>query len=67
MNTSVKGLLAILAISLPTPAFALRVMLGEVSQVITQGQRVLPRKALDAGYAFKFSEVEGALRDLLAK
>jgi uncharacterized protein (TIGR01777 family) len=52
---------------LPTPGFALRVMLGEVSQVITQGQRVLPRKALDAGYAFKFTEVEAALRDLLAK
>ena len=52
---------------LPTPGFALRVMLGEVSEVITQGQRVLPRKALDAGYAFKFTEVEAALRDLLAK
>ena len=52
---------------LPTPGFALRIMLGEVSQVITQGQRVLPRKALAAGYPFKFTDVEAALRDLLAK
>ena len=52
---------------LPTPGFALRIMLGEVSQVITQGQRVLPRKALAAGYAFKFTDVEAALRDLLGK
>jgi NAD dependent epimerase/dehydratase family enzyme len=51
---------------LPTPGFALRVLLGESSQIITQGQRVLPRKALSAGYAFKFSDVEAALRDLLA-
>jgi uncharacterized protein len=52
---------------LPTPAFALRVMLGESSQIITTGQRVLPKKALAAGYAFKFPVVEGALRDLLMK
>ena len=52
---------------LPTPGFALRVMLGESSKIITQGQRVFPRKALAAGYAFKFTDVEAALRDLLAK
>jgi uncharacterized protein (TIGR01777 family) len=51
---------------LPTPGFALRVMLGESSQIITQGQRVFPRKALAAGYTFKFTDVEAALRDLLA-
>jgi uncharacterized protein len=50
---------------MPTPAFALRVMLGESAQIITTGQRVLPKKALAAGYAFKFTEVEAALRDLL--
>jgi uncharacterized protein (TIGR01777 family) len=52
---------------MPTPAFALRVMLGESAQIITTGQKVLPKKALAAGYAFRFTEVEAALRDLLAK
>jgi hypothetical protein len=52
---------------MPTPAFALRVMLGESAQIITKGQKVLPKKALAAGYAFKFPEVEAALRDLLVK
>ncbi len=52
---------------MPTPALALRVMLGESAQIITMGQKVLPKKALDAGYAFKFPELEAALRDLLAK
>lgn len=52
---------------LPTPGFALRVMLGESAQIITAGQKVLPQKALAAGYKFKFPELEGALRSLLGK
>jgi uncharacterized protein (TIGR01777 family) len=50
---------------MPTPAFALRVMLGEVADVITTGQRVLPRKPLALGFTFKFPEIEAALRDVL--
>jgi uncharacterized protein (TIGR01777 family) len=49
----------------PTPGFVLSVMLGESAQIVTSGQRVLPKKALAAGYAFKFTDVEAALRDLL--
>jgi uncharacterized protein len=52
---------------MPTPKFALRVMLGEVAGLVTTGQRVLPRKALEWGYSFKFPEIETALRDVLAK
>jgi uncharacterized protein (TIGR01777 family) len=50
---------------MPTPAFALRVMLGEVADVITTGQRVFPRKSLALGFTFKFPEIEAALRDVL--
>lgn len=49
---------------MPTPGFALRLMLGEVADIITTGQRVLPRKALDLGYTFKYAELEPALREL---
>ena len=44
---------------LPTPGFALKLALGEVAEVITNGQRVLPKQALAAGYAFKYPEIDG--------
>ena len=50
---------------MPTPTFGLRLMLGEVADVITTGQRVLPRKAFELGYAFRFPEIDGALADAL--
>jgi uncharacterized protein (TIGR01777 family) len=51
---------------LPTPRFMLRVTLGEVADVITTGQRVLPRRGLALGYIFKFPEIDSALADVLA-
>jgi uncharacterized protein (TIGR01777 family) len=50
---------------LPTPKLALRVVLGKVASVVTTGQRVLPKKALALGYAFKFTDVFEALRDVV--
>lgn len=50
---------------LPTPAFGLKVLLGGVSEIITTGQRVLPRKAQALGYTFKFPSIDAALQDLL--
>lgn len=49
----------------PTPGFMLRLMLGQVAGVVTTGQRVLPRKALEWGYQFKFPELDAALRDVI--
>jgi uncharacterized protein (TIGR01777 family) len=51
----------------PTPALALRLMLGEVAEVITTGQRVVPARAMKLGYVFEFPEIESALYDLLKK
>jgi uncharacterized protein (TIGR01777 family) len=48
------------------PGFMLRLTFGEVADVITKGQHVLPRKALGLGYTFKFPDVDGALKDVLA-
>ena len=50
---------------MPTPTFALRIVLGEVADVITTGQRVLPARGLELGYAFRFKDVDAALADLL--
>jgi uncharacterized protein (TIGR01777 family) len=48
-----------------TPGFALRVVLGEAAEIITTGQRVLPKKALALGYRFKFATLDAALADIL--
>jgi uncharacterized protein (TIGR01777 family) len=50
---------------LPTPPFALRLMLGEVADVVTTGQRVIPRRALELGYTFRFASAGPALADIL--
>lgn len=50
---------------LPTPAAALRLALGEMAEVVLASQRVVPRKALDLGYRFRFPDLGPALRDLL--
>ena len=51
--------------ALRTPAFALKVGLGEMASAVLASQRVLPAKALALGYRFRFPDLDGALRDLL--
>jgi uncharacterized protein (TIGR01777 family) len=51
---------------LPTPGIALKILLGEVAEVLLQGQRVLPNKALTLGYTFRFGQIGPALLDGLA-
>jgi uncharacterized protein (TIGR01777 family) len=46
------------------PAFALRLAMGEMADALLASQRVVPQRALDAGYAFRFPELDGALGDL---
>jgi uncharacterized protein (TIGR01777 family) len=48
-----------------TPAFGLRLMLGEVAQIVTTGQRVLPKRPLALGYQYKFPTLDAALKDIL--
>ncbi len=52
---------------LPTPAFMLRLTLGELSTLLLAGQRVIPRRLLELGFEFEFPELQEALRDLLRK
>ena len=50
---------------LPTPTIALRAMLGRGASVVTEGQHVVPRVAIDGGYTFAFGDLPAALHDLL--
>jgi uncharacterized protein (TIGR01777 family) len=50
----------------PVPGVTLDLMYGrEFGQVLRGGQRVMPRRALDLGYEFRYSELDEALGDLL--
>lgn len=49
------------------PAFALRLMMGEMAELVLEGSRVLPTRLLEAGYEFRYPTLETALRALLTK
>ncbi|NRQ41992.1 TIGR01777 family protein [Rheinheimera sp. YQF-2] len=51
---------------LPMPAFVLRLMFGEMADLLLTGQRVIPANLIKAGFEFQFSELEPALRALQA-
>jgi hypothetical protein len=47
------------------PAFALHLVLGEMSTVVVDGQRAVPEKLSKSGFSFRFPELRGALQDLI--
>ena len=52
--------------SVPVPGFVLDLKFGsEFGAVLRGGQRVMPRRALDLGYEFRYPEIDGALQNLL--
>jgi uncharacterized protein (TIGR01777 family) len=46
----------------PTPAFALRIVLGELAQDALTGQRAMPRKLVAAGFTHQHQDLQSALR-----
>ena len=52
--------------SVPVPGFVLDLKFGgEFGKVLRGGQRVIPRRALDLGYQFRYTDIDAALRNLL--
>lgn len=51
---------------LPVPEFALKAILGEGATVVLEGQRVLPKRAQELGFRFKYPYVTDALKAILA-
>ena len=47
------------------PAFALRATLGEMAQLLVDGQRVAPRRLLNLGFEFRHFTLDSALRELI--
>ncbi|MGB0097401.1 MAG: TIGR01777 family oxidoreductase [Solirubrobacteraceae bacterium] len=50
---------------LPVPGFGLRLLYGEMSQVVTTGQRAIPERLQHLGYDFRHPQIEAALSDVL--
>jgi hypothetical protein len=51
----------------PVPAFALNILLGEMSSMLLGGQKAVPEKLLKQHFIFKFPVLGGALDDILGK
>jgi uncharacterized protein (TIGR01777 family) len=51
---------------LPVPAGALRLLYGEMAEIVLTGQRAQPARLLELGYGFRYPELEPALRAVLA-
>lgn len=50
---------------MPTPGFAMKSIFGEMSTLLLEGQRAVPKKLLELGFQFKYDTVQAALRNLL--
>lgn len=49
----------------PAPAFLVRLLLGEMADIVLFSQRMAPRRLVESGFAHRFPTVESALNDLL--
>ncbi len=50
---------------MPAPAFMMRLVLGEFSEVLLGSQRTVPRKLLDHGFEFQYPEIGQALEAIV--
>ncbi len=49
------------------PSFVIKAVLGEMSTVVLDGRRAMPKKIIDAGFKFKFEHDAEAWKDILVK
>jgi len=51
---------------LPVPAWLLKILLGEMSQLVLGSQRVLPERLLAQGFKFQYTDLAAALTEALS-
>jgi NAD dependent epimerase/dehydratase family enzyme len=52
---------------LPLPAKFLKILLGEMSDLVLGSQRVIPERLQTLGFQFKYTELDAAFTQILAK
>lgn len=50
---------------LPLPAFILKSLLGEMSELVLGSQKVLPQRLIEQGFKFQFNHLQNALTDIV--
>ncbi len=50
---------------MPAPGFMVKLVLGEFGSVILEGQRVIPKRLLESGFAFQYPEIDKALQEIV--
>lgn len=51
---------------MPVPAFAVKLLFGEMSEVVLASQRAIPDAITRAGFTFQYPEIHGALTQILS-
>ncbi|MGD9677358.1 MAG: TIGR01777 family oxidoreductase [Vulcanibacillus sp.] len=46
------------------PAFSMKLLLGEMADMLVNGQQVIPKKLIDTGYDFKYPILSKALKEI---
>jgi uncharacterized protein len=49
----------------PVPALAIRLLYGDMAEIVTEGQRAIPARALQLGYTYAHPDLDEALGDAL--
>lgn len=49
----------------PAPAFAVKIIAGEMAEVVLKGRKALPKNLLYLGYHFRYVDVNKALKDVI--
>lgn len=52
---------------IPAPSLALRLLLGEMSMLVLEGQKVVPTKLVDSGFTFTYPTLREALHNIYSK
>jgi hypothetical protein len=51
----------------PVPGFSIKLLYGEMSQIVLTGVRMVPGRAAELGYEFAHPQLDAALRDTLSQ
>jgi len=55
------------ALLVPTPAFVMRLAMGEMADTVLHGSRVIPERISATDFEFKFEDLEAAFRDVVRR
>ncbi len=49
----------------PAPAFILKLLVGEFAKYLLEGRKIIPKRTLESGFKFKYTDIETALENVL--